>query len=291
MLIQTTPLPLNFPQTFLPDRRLLGALLPAAAQSCDGDKEAIGSATGIPTGKSTGKVEPMIRYALGMGLISAEKTGDYWRLNLTPLGAIVQREDPFLSEPVTLWLLHLMLSRRCGHGTPAMGVADAWFALFAEGWFRLGSRFTQAEYLDFLRARHGEKRYLKSLSGLVPRMYAEAGSFAAIGALTLDDSADHPLLVRTAASAESPFFPAYAAYLYLLWDERHGDDRQLAFADFARDTHLTALLGWNETQIRRWLDWMADNGLVKIDRYTGDAVLLRLQETGAVVNALYRELV
>ncbi|MTW19875.1 hypothetical protein GJ668_02070 [Allochromatium palmeri] len=233
----------------------------------------------------------MIRYALGMGLISAEKTGDSWRLNLTPLGAIVQREDPFLSEQVTLWLLHLLLSRRYGHGTPAVGVADAWFTLFAEGWFRLGSRFTQADYLDFLRARHGEKRYLKSLSGLVPRMYAEDSSFAAIGALTLDDSADEPLLVRAAAPAERPFFPAYAAYLYLLWDERYGEDRQLAFAEFARDTHLTALLGWNETQVRRWLDWMADTGLVKIDRYTGNAVLLRLQETRAVVNALYSELI
>lgn len=289
--MHASPLPLNFPQTFLPDRRLLGALLPFAEHGGGGDKEAIGAATGIPTGKSTGKVEPMIRYAVGMGLISAEKTGDDWRLDLTPLGAIVQREDPFLSEPVTLWLLHLLLSRRCGHGIPAVGVADPWFALFAEGWFRLGSRFSQADYRDFLRTRHGEKSYLKSLSGLVPRMYAEDSSFAAIGALTLDDSMDGPLWARVAAPAERAFFPAYAVYLHLLWDERHGDDRQLAFAELARDTHLTALLGWNETQVRRWLDWMADTGLVKIDRQTGDAVLLRLQETRAVVNELYRELV
>lgn len=283
-------LPLNFPQTFLPERRLLGALLAFAERGGEGDKEAIGVTTGIPTGKSTGKVEPMIRYALGMGLINTQKQGEHWRLSLTPLGMIVCREDPFLSEPVTLWLLHLLLSRRCGQATPAVGVADAWFALFAEGWFRLGARFSQAEYLDFLHARHGEKGYLKSLSGLVPRMYAETSSFAAIGVLTLDDSEHEPQLVRTAAPAESAFFPAYTAYLYLLWDERFGRERQVAFDDLSRDTYLQVLLGWNETHCTRWLDWMADTGRVKVDRYTGDAVLLRLKETRQVVDELYSEL-
>ena len=291
MQSQDLSLPLNFPQTFLPDRRLLRALLAFAASGGSGDKVAIGHITGIPTGNSTGKVEPMIRYALGMGLITAAKTGSSWQLNLTPLGTMVQREDPFLSEPVTLWLLHILLSRRCGHSLPAIGIADAWFALFAEGGFRLGSRFNQADYFDFLRSRYGEKSYLKSLSGLVPRMYAEDSSFAAIGALILDDTTDAPHWIRTAAPIEHAFFPAYAVYLYLLWDENYADTRQVIFEDFARDMRLLALLGWNASDVQRWLDWLADSGLVKIDRYTGDAVLLRLRETDEVVNALYSELV
>ena len=285
------PLPLNFPQTFLPERRLLGRLMVFAAADGRGDKETIGAATGIPTGKSTGKVEPMIRYAQGMGLIQAAKINGVWRLSPTLLGQVVRREDPFLSEPVSLWMLHLLLSRRCGRTLPAVGVADAWFALFAEGRFRLGQRFTYSEYLDFLIARHGEKGYLKPLSTLAPRMYLEDSSFAAIGALTLEGMTSEPLLVRATAPVETRFFPAYAAYLFLVWDEQFGGDRQLIFQEFARETRLLAVLGWSDAQAMRWLEWMVDRGLVQLDRYTGDPVLLRLKETGEAVNALYRELV
>ena len=144
--VASQPLPLNFPQTFLPDRRLLARLLPFAAANGRGDKVEIGEATGIPTGQSTGKVEPMINYARGMGLIDTNRDAGLWQLAMTPLGRVVVAEDPYLSQPVTLWLLHLMLCRRCGLGDPATGIADPWFALFAEGGLRLGSRFDQGAY-------------------------------------------------------------------------------------------------------------------------------------------------
>ncbi|MBK1724435.1 hypothetical protein [Thiocystis violacea] len=77
----------------------------------------------------------------------------------------------------------------------------------------------------------------------------------------------------------------------VLWDEQFSGDRQLAFKDVEREPRLLSLLGWSDAQAMRWLDWMAYKGLVQIDRYTGDAVLLRLRETGKVVDALYSELV
>ena len=109
---KTIGLPLNFSHDFLPERNLLARLIAFASNGGSGDKIEIGNATGIPTGKSSGKVEPMIYYALGMGLISAVKDDRKWTLELTHLGRIVKLEDPYLSEPVTLWLIHLMLCRR-----------------------------------------------------------------------------------------------------------------------------------------------------------------------------------
>ena len=151
------PLPLNFPQDFLPERRLLSRLLPFAGAGGSGDKVQIGAQTGIPTGASTGKVEPMIQYARGMGLLQATRAAGRWQLALTELGKMVMANDPYLSQPVTLWLLHLMLCRRHGLSIPATGIADAWFALFAEGGLRLGNDFTRTAYLDCL------------LNGMVPR--------------------------------------------------------------------------------------------------------------------------
>jgi hypothetical protein len=285
-------LPLNFPQTFLPDRRLLGLLLAFAANGGSGDKEAIAAETGIPTGKSTGKVDPMIQYGRGMGLIWATKSASTWQLGTTPLGQEVLREDPFLSEPQTLWLLHLMLCRRWGQGVPATGVADAWFSLFAEGRFLLGTQFTDAAFHQALTRRHGAKGYLKSLSTLVPRMYAERACFGEANILTaVADKAGQSAYVRERAPLEKASFPAYALFLFLIWDEVFGADKQLAFDELARETRLLSLLGWEETQVAIWLDWMVSKGMVQLDRYTGTAVLLRLAETPRVVERLYSELV
>jgi len=281
-------LPLTFPQTFLPDRDLLARLLKFTAQGGSGIKEDISQTTGIPTGASTGKVEPMIRYALGMGLIDANKTtGGIWQLNLSPLGRVVFQHDAALSEPLTLWLLHLLLCRRCGLASPATGIADAWFALFAEGAIRLGKRFTLADYLAFLQERHGDKASLKALSSLVVRSYSEPRAFAGTGALQEESG----YLIRQIAPFKTDFLPAYTAYLYLLWDELFADRTQLAFDEFAEQTRFLALTGWGESQIAVWLDWMVNHGRAQLDRHTGSPVLLCLQTTEQVLAKLYDGLI
>jgi hypothetical protein len=293
------PLPLNLSQTFLPERRLLAKLLSFAADQGCGDKEAISAATGIPTGKSTGKVEPMIRYTQGMGLVNAEKSPGQWRLSLTPLGETVLREDPFLSEPVTLWLLHLMLCRRCGLSTPARGIADAWFALFADSGFRLGPRFTPAAWLNLLIERHGQKTYLPSVSSVVLRSYLEASSLAcspvALSPLTVEEGSSKRFpdqwIIRQSAPVEQRFFPAYAAAFYLNWDELFAGETQLALDEFADQSRFFTVLGWDQTAISRGLDWMADQGMLQIDRHTGTPMLLRLRETESIIAGVYCELV
>lgn len=281
-------LPLNFPQTFLPERRLLAQLLTFAQKGGSGDKVSIGAETDIPTGKSTGKVEPMIYYASGMGLITVKKDSSFWQLGLTSLGHIIFQEDPFLSEPQTLWLLHLMLSRRLNLSSPPSGVADAWFALFAEGGFRLGSNFTQMSFADFLIDRHGEKSYLKSLSGVVLRSYLED---SCLGHIDVLQQTEKESFIRQSAPLERSFFPFYASYLYLVWDELFTCEDQIALDLFSQETRLFSLMGWDESMVARWLDWMTDKGIIQIDRYTGTPMLLRLQKTHQVLSNSYSELI
>ena len=293
------PLPLNLPQTFLPERRLLAKLLSFAADQGGGNKEAISAATGIPTGKSTGKVEPMIRYTQGMGLVNAEKAASQWRLSLTHLGHIVQREDPFLSEPVTIWLLHLMLCRRCGRSTPARGIADAWFALFADSSFHLGSRFTPTAWLDLLIERHGQKTYLPPLASVVLRSYLETNSLAcspvALSPLKVEEGSSKRFrdqwIIRQSAPVEQRFFPAYAAAFYLNWDELFAAETQVALDEFADQSRFFTVLGWNQTAVSRGLDWMIDQGILQIDRHTGTPMLLRLRETAPIIARVYCELI
>jgi len=284
-------LPLSFPQTFLLDRDLLARLLRFAANNGSGSKEAISLETGIPTGKSTGKVEPMIHYAQGMGLISADKDKSVWKLSLSALGQTVFAQDAGLNEQLTVWLLHLMLSRRSDLNDPAIGVADAWFALFAEGAFRLGKCFKQVDYLAFLQERHGDKAILKTLSSLVLRSYFEPRAFGGAGIFQTALDKGEQSYKRLEAPFQTHFFPAYAVYFYLLWDDLFSDREQLAFDEFSEQTRWPTLFTWEESRSVILLNWMADRGLIQLDRHTGSAVVLRLKMTEHVIAKLYEDLV
>lgn len=283
-------LPLNFSQDFLPDMRLIARLLPFAAANGSGNKIEIGAETGIPTGDSTGKVEPMIQFARGMGLLRTDKDGARWQLELTPLGRLISTQDPYLSESVTLWLLHLMLCRRSVQEEPVTGLADPWFALFADGGLRLGNRFDQKSYLDYLIERHGMKGYLKGLSGLVLRSYIEPTCFGQINALSAETLDRQTLYLRHAAPADLSYFPAFSAYLFLIWDDLFAGHSQLAIDDLFSQSRCLAILGWDRAKATRWLDWMADHGLLQLDRQTGGTLALRLRDTEAVITGIFDEL-
>ena len=283
------PLRANFPQDFLPERGLLSRLLRFAVERGSGDKMQISDATGIPTGKSTGKVEPMIHYARGMGLLAAESERGVWQLRPTALGTLVAREDPFLGEPPTQWACHLLLCRRDGRGEPPRGIADAWFTLFAEGAGRLGERFSREAYAAALRERHGEASYLRSLSGLVPRAYLEPGCLGEIEVLRqAGDTGDQ--YERVPAPRDRALFPAYALALFLGWDALW-TEQQLPLETLVEDTRLLAVLHWRRADAEAWLEWMRGRGLIGLDQLTGKMMVLRLVSTQTVIQGLYDELV
>ena len=284
-------LPLNFTQDFLPERQLIARLLVFAAENGSGDKIQISAETGIPTGESSGKVEPMIYYALGMGLIKTGKNSKCWQLELTNLGKVIVEEDPYLSESVTLWLMHIMLCRRSSLNDRIIGVADAWFALFAEGSLRLGNSFDQDAYLNYLIERHGTKGYLKGLAGLVLRSYIETMCFGSINALLTETLDGQTLYLRQRAPIGYSYYPAYSASLFIIWDELYFDHDQISIDDLFIQSRFLSVLGWDRATAAPWLDWMTDHGLLQFDRQTGSSLALRLQSTERVISRIYSELV
>lgn len=116
---------LNFHQTFPPDEAMLSRLLTSNVFDTPMTKEEISSDTGIPTGKSSGKVEPHIDYASYMGLIEDSFKDGKHSLHLTKLGELIRIEDPSFNEDVTRMLCHLMI-------TSPYGGAPLWVTVISE---------------------------------------------------------------------------------------------------------------------------------------------------------------
>jgi hypothetical protein len=131
-------LPLNFHKTFIPERRLIAALLEYAALNKQGDYQNISKETGIPMGKSSGKVPAILDYARGMGLLilENEQAGSIKKPVLTSFGKVVYLEDKFLGEKMLQWLVHMNLCRN------DIG-AKTWHEVFAKGRSILGTAFTR----------------------------------------------------------------------------------------------------------------------------------------------------
>lgn len=267
-------LSLSFHQTFVPERRYLSSLLRFVAEPKEVNLDQVADATGIPTGESSGKVEPTINYARGMGLLDVSR-GEVsrWRLHLSLLGNRVLEEDPYMSEGFTQWLLHLQLCRR-------RGGAEAWYAVFADGDLALGRSFTDEDLKAFLVARYGKR---SNIVGPLVRMYTSETSFLACGALTAEDG----LLRRLLAPCETTHFPGYGYLFFSLWDMIFHGVQQVCLEDFERETRFFAGAGWDLPQINRFVDHLADERLLKVDRQTGNALLLRTCGTEHLLKNLY----
>ena len=281
-------IPLNFTQTFLPDRVLIARLLDFASNSGSGTKEQISEATGIPTGASSGKVEPMIYYALSMGVINANKTGGVWSLTLTPVGKVVYEEDPYLSETITMWLLHIMMCRPLKSDEQATGIADAWFALFADRGYRLGRQFTVDAYTDFLVERHGSESTVKRLPPLIVRMYKEENALGLASVLAPSDEDSYQFL---SAPNERSYYPLYSAYLLILWDQIFPTQQQVQLNELIEKGRLFRLLNWSKEEASAWQNWMSDHRVLQFDKQTGETLALRLQSTEQAIEEIYSLLI
>lgn len=268
---------LSFHQTFVPERNFLSSLMKFASQPIEADTEIIAEETGIPTGESSGKVEPTINYGKGMGLLYVSRGQvKKWKLQLTPLGKIVLFEDQYISEGFTQWILHLHLCRR-------KGGAEAWHAVFGNSAVELGLTFSEESLKTFLVTKFGNR---SNVVGPLVRMYTSEASFIKCRALVENGNT----LKRESVPYTKTHLPGYFYIFSALWDDHFRDEQQVAYEAFERKTRLFASMNWSVSQINNFLDKLADDGFAKIDRQTGSPIILRLSNTDVALNNLYSNL-
>lgn len=272
-------LPLSFHMTFQPERHYLSALLRfATGQTAPSTIETISEQTGIPTGKSSGKVRPLLQYARGMGLITTvNKAGEGVCVQLTPLGQTVIAEDSYLIEETTQWALHLMLCR-------ARGGAEAWHAVFVEAPTALGRDLDDTQFYAYLDNKYGSSR---DAVGPLVRSYADPAALGKAAAIQKDDGR----IQLRKMPLQPAFFDTLSALLMLVWDEVCPDQSQVALCELEGECGLMAAVGWNTEEQSEFLVSTENAGLFRVDRQTGAPILTRLMTTKDVLEGMYDRLI
>lgn len=149
----------SFHESFPAQTIYLSELLKLASENYSGNKYEISNITGIPTGDTSGKVEPHIRYLEYMGLMTSYYESGKINIRLTQLGKVIFQEDPFLMQDVTKRLLHYNLCR-INIGAPQ------WSFLFRDYPYDFNTPIKLSNIIDNGKLIFGKEIYLSALKSL-----------------------------------------------------------------------------------------------------------------------------
>lgn len=273
-------LPRNFHRTFVPERQYIHAMLRFAASGNAGDYQEISTATGIPTGTSSGKVPAILDYCRGMGLVRLEGAdrSAVKKPELTLFGRIVLLEDPYLKERVTQWIAHLNL---CG---PLSG-ADVWYHTFFDGAQSLGMHFSREKLEEHLALIYGKQRI--GLIGPLVRMYEDEASFRKCGALYETDG----LITRYQAPVGEELAYGYGAWMLQLLTDHFHKCNQVTVTEFDTNAGWRTIPGWDIPNLQRVLQLVERKGIFEVDRHMDPWLLRPNMKADEVWGRLYDDLV
>lgn len=271
------PLPLNFHKTFIPERRLIAAILDYAAMGKQGNYREISSDTGIPMGESSGKVPAILDYTRGMGLIElADNNTSVKKPVLTLFGEAVRLEDKFLGEEITQWLAHMNLCRS------DIG-AKVWNAVFAEGRSILGSTFSEDELEGYLIKIFGAGN---RRTGPLVLTYTEDAGLLRAGVLTVEGVK----INRKKAPVLEAYSTGYAAHILSLLETFFPDDTQVTLNDFNKVTKWFEICLWTQTDVERVLSLMESKGYISVDRQMQPWILEKKADIKLIWQHIWNEI-
>lgn len=253
---ESARLPRNFHKTFKPERQYINAMLKYAGSGREGDFQAIGSATGIPTGTSTGKVPAILDYCRGMGLVrlAGQERSAVKKPELTAFGRVVLLEDPYLKTSISQWIAHFNL---CG---PIKG-ADVWYQTFFCGLAPLGMNFDRDQLEAYLSSVYGSEK--TSVVGPLIGMYEDDAAFHTCGVL----SEASGRIVRKSAPVNDELGFAYGAWVLEQISDHFPGTGQVSVTDLDRKAGWRTIPGWDIGNHQRVLELVERKGVIEVDRH------------------------
>lgn len=266
---------LNFHQTFKPEKQYISSILDVANNTDTMSVLNISSYTGIPNGKSSGKVEPHILYAKYMGLVEAKKKDGEYKLSRTKLGNVVYMEDPGFQEKLTILLCHAMMLRN-------VDGADMWNAVFTKILPRYRGKIKKELLLKELEQLFEGKVNKKNFA---PFLGSYEDMFASINILDIDSEMIN--VKETIYNKE--YIYLYAFILFELWDEMYGEQDEISSIQL--DTLCFGnIFCWDKQKEYEVLEHLSDKGIIRLNRQLVPYTILRLTDKETVMERLYSEL-
>jgi len=269
---------LNFHQTFAPEREYLSKLLDLANGMSPMTKEEIFQQTGIPTGKSSGKVEPHIKYAIFMGLVTDKAENGTHILERTAFGEIVYKVDPHLLEPLTLLVCHYNICN------PLSGAA-LWKFLFQKAIPTFGLSIKQ----DTL-ANAASIEFAVSKVNLTPLKVCYTTE-KCLGSIGLLEVLPDKVWKFKSIPYKSDFRYVYVYTLLKTWEELLNDRMELTIDELITYLNWNQPFIWDERTVINILDALSEIGVLTLNKQLTPITIIRRATSDEALANLYRYII
>lgn len=268
---------LEFHKTFSAETGYVAKILQLAIEKTSGTKDELSKISGIPTGKTSGKVIPHIKYAAYMGLIDYDVDGrGVYTLSATKLGEEIFMQDPFLHEVLSLWLCHYGMCRR-NAGAPQ------WEYLIHNVHPGFGEVVDQDRI--FAQAQTwcdvSLENMLKKVFGAIKGCYARA-CFENLQFLSWDEDLE---FLEQSEQFDMVFVYAYA--LLESWDRLFPSKQEITDFDIKDEIGFGRIFGLNEDEYNYVMDSLAYEGIISINRQMYPASIIRTASVESIIPQIY----
>ncbi|MDQ2087089.1 hypothetical protein RBH29_11700 [Herbivorax sp. ANBcel31] len=269
---------INFHQTFYPDLQHISKINIEIANNYDEiTKEEISNITGIPTGKSSGKVEPHIYYSNFMNLIEYEKASGKYRIIRTELGELVSEEDPYFLEDITKQICNYFL-------TSKFFGADIWFYICRKLVFQYGNNLSEK-----LIKESTEKEFNVELLNLTPfrSCYLTNNSLQSINFIDIDNN----IYIFKPLRYNPQYAYAYAYTLIKELEEYDSKRKEFTVNEVFNEILWNRGFGWNEDEAMSVIEKISEKGILNINRQLNPATVLINKNSGDLLSNIYSLLI
>lgn len=263
---------LNFHQTFCPDKNYISKLLMKTSDLKLVTKEQISEITTIPTGNSSGKVEPTIEYMKYMNLIDYTKESNVYTIRKTSLGEVVSREDPYLSEKISLLMLNYFLTSK------SFG-AEMWYKVLREIPYEYGRNVSTNIVIKEVESYYKKKVKMGALNST----YINEYSFNDVNIVDIE---------KENYSYKSIKYNFEEIYMYsytLIKELEYLDNERKEFTinEIIDDLKWNLGFGWTKDEAYNVLEKLENKGIVKINKQLNPITVTVNKESKDILNDIY----
>jgi hypothetical protein len=267
---------INFHQTFYPNFDYVGKILSIANSGKMLSVDEISRMTGIPTGVSSGKVVPHIKYSKYMSLLKYEVHSGKFILKLTDFGQLVYVEDPFFSEKISRLICHIFLT------SPQIG-SSLWCFINR----MLQHRYGQVISKDVIE--HDIYQYFRNTTKLSAYNTAYM-NHNSLGNLFLIDSTSDDIRFCSFHYEDEYFY----GILYSLFFELKSLDvnrSEYSSVEIFEDLKWNLALNWSEKRALEFLEEASEREWININRQLNPITIVLKRNINELLGQVYSELI
>lgn len=261
----------NFHKTFAPQDSYISKILELAEYGYSGTKEEISKITGIPTGKTSGKVVPHILYSYYMGLVNYKIEKGKLSLSLTDLGKVIYNEDKYLFEDITKLICHFNISDETNG-------AYIWSFVYQQLPIMLNENISD----ELLKRKYKDYFFLDVDYRPMKKAYSDDGFWAVLNLMDFSEG-----LRINSTYYNNIMLYVYAYTLLSAWDKIYPTEQEITIDQIVMNLKWNKRFGFDDDEMMYALEKMEETSILRLNKQLMPVTVIRTTNTASLLPYLY----